>query len=72
MSVAGPPRDTSDIRTVFFIREPSRAQLIELARLTDAGALHPQVGAVYPLAEARAAFTAKAAHGIAGRVVLQP
>ena len=37
-----------------------------------AGQLRPQVGAVYPLARAREAFTAKAAGGIPGRVILQP
>jgi NADPH:quinone reductase-like Zn-dependent oxidoreductase len=69
---APPPTDRDDIRAVFFIREPSRAQLVEIARLADAGQLKPQVGAVYPLGQARQAFTAKSAGGIPGRVVLQP
>ena len=51
--VAPPPTDRDDIRTVFFIRDPNRAQLVEIARLVDAGKVRPQVGAVYPLAEAR-------------------
>jgi NADPH:quinone reductase-like Zn-dependent oxidoreductase len=67
-----PPRDRDDIRTVIFIQESNRAQLIELARLVDEGHLRPQVGGVYPLAEAATAFTAKAAGGIPGRIVLQP
>jgi NADPH:quinone reductase-like Zn-dependent oxidoreductase len=66
------PADRDDIRKVFFIQEASRAQLIELARLVDEGHLRPQVGAVYPLAEAAEAFSAKAAGGIPGRIVLQP
>jgi NADPH:quinone reductase-like Zn-dependent oxidoreductase len=57
---------------IFFIQEASRAQLTELARLVDEGHLRPQVGAVYPLAEAAKAYSAKAAGGIPGRVVLQP
>ena len=46
------PASRDDIRTVFFIQEASRAQLTELARLVDEGHLRPQVGGVYPLAQA--------------------
>jgi NADPH:quinone reductase-like Zn-dependent oxidoreductase len=66
------PAGRDDIRTVVFVQEPSRAQLTELARLVDQGHLRPQVGAVYPLAEAAKAYSAKAAGGIPGRIVLQP
>jgi NADPH:quinone reductase-like Zn-dependent oxidoreductase len=66
------PGVRDDIRTVIFIQESSRAQLIELARLVDEGHLKPQVGGVYPLAEAAQAYSAKAAGGIPGRIVLQP
>jgi NADPH:quinone reductase-like Zn-dependent oxidoreductase len=66
------PASRDDIRTVVFIQESSRAQLSELARLVDEGHLRPQVGAVYPLARAAEAFSAKAAGGIPGRIVLQP
>jgi NADPH:quinone reductase-like Zn-dependent oxidoreductase len=70
---AAPPPDTrDDIRTVIFIQESNRAQLVELARLVDEGQLRPQVGAVYPLAQAAEAYSAKAAGGIPGRIVLQP
>jgi NADPH:quinone reductase-like Zn-dependent oxidoreductase len=71
-AAAQPPAGRDDIRQVVFVQESNRAQLIELARLVDQGHLRPQVGAVYPLAEAAKAFTAKAAGGISGRVVLQP
>jgi NADPH:quinone reductase-like Zn-dependent oxidoreductase len=57
---------------VVFIRHPSGDQLAEVARLVDAGRIRPQVGAVYPLADARDAFAAKSAGGIPGRVILQP
>ena len=66
------PADRDDITTVSFIQESNRAQLIELARLVDEGHLRPQVAGVYPLAQAAEAFNAKAAGGMAGRMVLQP
>jgi NADPH:quinone reductase-like Zn-dependent oxidoreductase len=66
------PADRDDIRKVFFIQEASQVQLTELARLVDEGHLRPQVGGVYPLADAVKAYTAKAAGGIPGRIVLQP
>jgi NADPH:quinone reductase-like Zn-dependent oxidoreductase len=73
VSVAAfPPFGRPDAREIFFIQESNRAQLIELARLVDEGHLRPQVGAVYPLAEAAEAYSAKAAGGIPGRIVLQP
>jgi NADPH:quinone reductase-like Zn-dependent oxidoreductase len=66
------PDDRDDIRQVLFVQESSRVQLAELARLVDEGHLRPQVGAVYPLAAAAEAFSAKAAGGVPGRIILQP
>jgi len=66
------PADRDDIKKVFFIQEAKQVQLTELARLVDAGRLRPQVGGVYPLAQAVEAYRAKAAGGIPGRMVLQP
>jgi NADPH:quinone reductase-like Zn-dependent oxidoreductase len=66
------PGERDDITTVVFIQESSRAQLTELARLVDEGHLRPQVGPVYPLAEAARAYRAKAAGGVPGRVILRP
>jgi NADPH:quinone reductase-like Zn-dependent oxidoreductase len=66
------PTSRDDISTVVFIQESSRAQLAELARLVDEGHLRPQVGAVYPLAQAVEAYRTKAAGGVPGRIVLQP
>jgi NADPH:quinone reductase-like Zn-dependent oxidoreductase len=65
------PTSRDDIKTVVFIQESSRAQLAELARLVDEGQLRPQVGAVYPLEHAVKAYSAKAAGGIPGRIVLE-
>ena len=73
VTITAPPAATrADIRIVSFIRETDRAQLRELARMVDDGKLRPQVGAVYPLAEAQDAFTAKAGRKVVGRVILQP
>jgi NADPH:quinone reductase-like Zn-dependent oxidoreductase len=66
------PAGRDDITTVVFIQESSRVQLAELARLVDEGLLRPQVGPVYPLAQAAQGYRAKAAGGISGRVILRP
>jgi NADPH:quinone reductase-like Zn-dependent oxidoreductase len=66
------PASGDGITTVVFVQEASRAQLTELARLVDEGHVRPQVGQVYPLAQAAEAYSAKAAGGIPGRIVLQP
>ena len=73
VSVMAPPQtDRDDIRAVHFVRDPSGAQLRDISRLVDQGTLRPQVGAVYPLAEAREAFMAKSTRHIPGKVVLTP
>jgi NADPH:quinone reductase-like Zn-dependent oxidoreductase len=61
-----------DIRTVSFVRDPNGAQLREIARLVDEGALRPDVSAVYTLADARQAFMDKSTKHIPGKVVLTP
>lgn len=68
--MAPPPADRDDIRTVHFVRDASGAQLREVSRLIDEGTLRPQVGAVYPLTDAREAFMAKSTQHIPGKVVL--
>jgi len=73
VSVMAPPQtDRNDIRIVHFVRDPSGAQLRAIARLVDEGELRPEVGAVYPLADAREAFMAKSTQHIPGKVVLTP
>ena len=64
--------DLGEVAVVHFVQESDRRQLVERARLVDDGHLRPQVGAVYPLAGAAEAFSAKAGGGIPGRIVLQP
>ncbi|MBO0729535.1 MAG: NADP-dependent oxidoreductase [Acidimicrobiaceae bacterium] len=73
VSVMAPqPADRDDIRMVHFVRDASGAQLREITRLVDQGVVGPQVGAVYPLADAREAFMAKSTQHIPGKVVLTP
>jgi NADPH:quinone reductase-like Zn-dependent oxidoreductase len=55
----------------YFIVEPEREQLLELAALVDAGELRTEVDSVFPLAEAAAAFERVAARGKRGKVVLE-
>ena len=70
VTIAASGERTTDERTraAFFIVEPSRTQLAEIARLIDGGTIRPVVGAVFPLAEARQAYQHKPAHG---KVVLR-
>ena len=70
VTVAASGEQTTDerIRAAYFIVEPSRTQLAEIARLIDEGALRPVVGAVFPLAEGRQAYQHKP---VRGKVVLR-
>ncbi|WP_255955017.1 NADP-dependent oxidoreductase [Streptomyces odontomachi] len=57
VTIAMPPRvQPADGRAVFFVVEPDRARLADLATRVRDGRLKPVVGAVRPLAEAPAAF----------------
>ena len=70
VTVAASGEQTTDqrVRAAYFIVEPSRTQLAEIARLIDGGALRPIVGAVFPLAEARQAYQYKP---VRGKIVLR-
>jgi len=66
-----PPPDVEGITAVYFVVEPNREQLLEIAALVDAGELRPRIDRVFPLADARAAFERSlSAHG-AGKIVLR-
>jgi len=57
VTIAAPPTvHPEDGRAVFFVVEPDRAQLIELAQRVRDGRLKPIVGAVRPLTETAEAF----------------
>jgi NADPH:quinone reductase-like Zn-dependent oxidoreductase len=58
VTIIGPPKvRPANGRAIFFVVEPDRLQLAELAERVRSGRLHPIIGAVRPLAEATAAFT---------------
>ncbi len=73
VSVAEEPREQSraDVTVSYFVVEPNRDQLAELARLADVGALRVAVDSVFLLTDARAAFERAHARGKHGKVVLE-
>jgi NADPH:quinone reductase-like Zn-dependent oxidoreductase len=63
--------DEAAIDSVYFVVEPNRAQLIEIARLADRGALTPAIDSVFPLTEAQAAFKRSMEWSTRGKVILR-
>jgi NADPH:quinone reductase-like Zn-dependent oxidoreductase len=59
------------IESVYFVVEPSREQLVEIARLVDGGELRVTVAEVFALGDARAAFKRSQEHHGAGKIVLR-
>jgi NADPH:quinone reductase-like Zn-dependent oxidoreductase len=51
------------VRDAFFIVEPNRHQLVNIAHLIDTGALRPVVGAVFSMENFRQAYEQKPVHG---------
>src|SRR5262245_39759842 len=70
VTVAASEEDSQDERTreAFFIVQPRRAELEEIARRIDAGQVRPVVGAEFPLADAIRAYQTKP---LRGKVVLR-
>jgi NADPH:quinone reductase-like Zn-dependent oxidoreductase len=74
VSVAEEPPELSPelkIETSYFVVEPNREQLLELARMIDAGEVRPAIDSVFPMPEARAAFERSMASGKRGKVVIR-
>jgi NADPH:quinone reductase-like Zn-dependent oxidoreductase len=65
VTIAASSEQTPDERTrsAFFIVEPNRRQLEEIAWLIDSGAIRPIIGSVFPIKEARQAYLTKPIHG---------
>jgi NADPH:quinone reductase-like Zn-dependent oxidoreductase len=71
VSVAEEPPRSESLEAAYFVVEPKRDQLVEIARLVDEGALRPAIDSVYPLSEATAAFERSMGRGKRGKVVLR-
>lgn len=70
VSIAAPPSvQPSGARAMFFVVEPNRDQLAELARRVHQGRITPTVGAARPLAETREAFLHRP--GGQGKTIIQ-
>jgi NADPH:quinone reductase-like Zn-dependent oxidoreductase len=55
----------------YFVVEPSREQLIEIARVIDDGALRPAIDSTFELVDARKAFERSLARGKRGKEVIR-
>jgi len=72
VTIATSSEATGDERTkaAFFIVEPNRPQLLEIARLMDGGELRPFVDAVVPFRDAAKAFAGTAVRNGRGKLVV--
>jgi NADPH:quinone reductase-like Zn-dependent oxidoreductase len=59
------------VAATYFVVEPDGAQLGEIARLVDQGAVRPAIDSVFPLENARRAFERVLERGKRGKVVLE-
>jgi NADPH:quinone reductase-like Zn-dependent oxidoreductase len=71
VSVAGEPPHRDGITSTYFVVEPNRAQLVELARLADQRDLRPAIDEVFPLVDARRAFERLENERSPGKIVLR-
>jgi NADPH:quinone reductase-like Zn-dependent oxidoreductase len=71
VSVAAEPPEGSGIVSTYFVVEPNRDQLVELARLAEQGDLRPVIGGVVPLVDARSAFERSERDRRPGKIVLR-
>ena len=60
-----------DVKNAFFIVETKREQLIELARLIDAGKIRPVISEVLPLEKGVQAYSLAKKQGTRGKLVLR-
>ena len=70
VTIVGPPKARpADGRAIFFVVEPDRSQLAELAERMRTGRLKPIIGDVRPLSEAPAAFAPD--HRVSGKTIIR-
>jgi NADPH:quinone reductase-like Zn-dependent oxidoreductase len=70
--VEAPNAERADVNTLFFVVEPNREQLTELARRIDTESLRPVVGSVGALSDGPRLWAEKIAGVVPGKVVLTP
>ena len=66
-----PPEHTQPVHATYFVVEPDRRQLVELAKLATDGTVRPAIDSVFPLGDAQAAFERVMASGKRGKVVIE-
>jgi NADPH:quinone reductase-like Zn-dependent oxidoreductase len=71
VSVAAEPPRRRGIKSSYFVVEPNRKELVELAKLADQGGLHPAIDEVFPLGDARRAFERSLGNQRHGKIVLR-
>ncbi|MGH8915636.1 MAG: NADP-dependent oxidoreductase [Acidimicrobiia bacterium] len=70
--VEAPNVGRTDVNALYFVVEPNREQLTELARRIDTEQLHPVVGKVGALSDGPRLWAEKVAGVVPGKVVLTP
>ena len=65
------PEFAQRVHATYFVVEPDREQLVELAKLANDRILRPAIDSVFPLKEARAAFDRVMSSGKRGKVVFE-
>ena len=71
VSVAEQPPQATGVSTVYFVVEPNRQQLVQIAELLDGGLPPPAIDSMFPLEEAASAFERSMAADKRGKVVLE-
>ena len=71
VSVAEEPPQASGVTSVYFVVEPNRRHLEQIAALLDGGRARPAIDSVFPLEQAASAFERSMAADKRGKVVLE-
>jgi len=66
-----PPEIAERVHATYFVVEPDREQLSELAKLANDGILRPAIDSVFSMKDARAAFDRVMSTGKRGKVVIE-
>jgi NADPH:quinone reductase-like Zn-dependent oxidoreductase len=66
-----PPEIAGRVHATYFVVEPDREQLVELAKLATDGILRPAIDSVFSMKDAHAAFDRVMSSGKRGKVVIE-